>query len=108
MKNDRVNTLRSLLNEHNYRYHVLDSPTIPDSEYDKLFAELKKLEAEHPELITLDSPTQRVGAPPVKNFPEHRHSIPMLSLDNAFSCEEVIAFDQRIRDRLKNINLKQI
>ncbi len=89
------------LNEHNYRYYVLDAPTIPDSEYDRLFQELLQLEALHPELKTLDSPTQRIGAPPLKDFAEVRHVVPMLSLDNAFSKEAVEDFDKRIHDRLK-------
>lgn len=92
--------LRNEINEHNYRYHVLDDPIISDAEYDKLFQKLKQLELLHPELITSDSPTQRVGAAPAKMFAEVNHAIPMLSLDNAFSAEEITAFDQRIRDRL--------
>jgi DNA ligase (NAD+) len=93
--------LRAELNAHNYRYHVLNSPTIPDTEYDHLFQELQQLEFQHPELKTIDSPTQRVGAPPLKNFPEVQHLVPMLSLDNAFSEEAVREFDKRIHDRLK-------
>lgn len=93
--------LRSELNAHNYRYYVLDAPTIPDSEYDRLFQELKQLESQYPELKSSDSPTQRVGAPPVKDFPEVTHVIPMLSLDNAFSEKTIQDFDKRIQDRLK-------
>ncbi|HXH54180.1 MAG TPA: NAD-dependent DNA ligase LigA [Gammaproteobacteria bacterium] len=93
--------LRAEVNEHNYRYHILDAPTIPDAEYDRLFQELKQLESQYPELKTPDSPIQRVGAPPVKDFPEVRHVVPMLSLDNAFSEETVRDFDKRIRIRLK-------
>lgn len=93
--------LRAELNEHNYRYHVLDAPTIPDGEYDRLFRELQALEAEHPDLKTLDSPTQRVGAPPLKAFSEIRHETPMLSLDNAFSEVELSSFDCRIHERLE-------
>jgi len=92
--------LREEINEHNYRYHVLDDPTISDAEYDKLFQRLKKLESEHPELVTPDSPTQRVGAAPLKEFAEVTHAVPMLSLDNAFDDDDIVAFDQRIRDRL--------
>lgn len=104
MKNIVKTDMASLieqLNEHNYRYYVLDAPTIPDSEYDRLFQELVRLEALHPELKTLDSPTQRVGAPPLKDFPEVTHVVPMLSLDNAFSKEAIEDFDKRIHDRLK-------
>jgi len=79
---------------------LLDNPTIPDAEYDRLFHQLKALEAAHPELITADSPTQRVGAKPLSGFAQIRHEIPMLSLDNAFSDEEFYAFVKRIEDRL--------
>ena len=88
------------INEHNYRYYVLDDPYISDAEYDRLFEELKKLEKEHPELITPDSPTQRVGGAPLKEFKEVQHQVPMLSLDNAFTEEDIIDFDKRVRDRL--------
>ncbi|HEV2524602.1 MAG TPA: NAD-dependent DNA ligase LigA, partial [Gammaproteobacteria bacterium] len=98
---NRAKALRSELNEHNYRYYVLDAPTIPDSEYDRLFQELQQLESQHPELKTIDSPTQRIGAPPIKDFPEVTHVVPMLSLDNAFSEETVQDFDKRIHARLK-------
>lgn len=97
----KIQKLRDQLNEHNYQYYVLDDPTISDAEYDQLFQQLKKLETEHPELITSDSPTQRVGAQPLKAFAEVQHHIPMLSLENAFTDEDVLAFDQRIHDRLK-------
>lgn len=96
-----VEKLRQKINEHNYRYYVLDDPIITDAEYDVLYKKLKEIEAEHPELIRPDSPTQRVGAKPLKEFAEVKHIIPMLSLDNAFSEEDVAAFDQRIKDRLK-------
>lgn len=96
-----IERLRHQINDHNYRYYVLDDPVISDAEYDKLFQRLKKLEAEHPELVTPDSPTRRVGAPPVKEFAEVQHEVPMLSLDNAFAEEDIAAFDQRIHDRLK-------
>ena len=89
------------LREHNYRYHVLDAPTIPDEEYDRLFRELQALEEQYPELITPSSPTQRVGAQPLKVFPTIQHELPMLSLDNIFSEAELQAFDERIRERLK-------
>lgn len=96
-----LNKLRDALNEHNHRYYVLDEPTISDAEYDQLFRKLKLLEDKHPELITPDSPTQRIGAEPLKAFAKVIHDIPMLSLDNAFSEEELIAFDKRVKDRLK-------
>lgn len=98
---NRVEQLRQAINEHNYRYYVLDDPQVPDAEYDRLFRELQALEASHPELVTDDSPTRRVGANAETSFEEVVHRIPMLSLDNAFSDEELQDFDRRIRDRLK-------
>ncbi len=97
---ERVRALRNEINEHNYRYYVLDAPTIPDSEYDRLFRELQDLETRYPELITPDSPTQRIGAAPASGFAEVRHLAPMLSLDNAFSEEEARDFDRRVHERL--------
>jgi DNA ligase, NAD-dependent len=96
----RAEALRNEINEHNYRYYVLDNPVISDAQYDRLMQELQALEREHPELLTLDSPTQRVGAPPRAGFGEVRHAIPMLSLDNAFRDAQVVAFDRRVRVRL--------
>jgi len=96
----QIDTLRQDLRRYEYEYHVLDNPTIPDAEYDRLFHQLKALETAHPELITADSPTQRVGAKPLSGFAQIRHEIPMLSLDNAFSDEEFYAFVKRIEDRL--------
>jgi len=96
----RIRELRDQINHHNYLYYVLDAPEIPDAEYDRLLRELQGLETEHPDLITSDSPTQRVGAEPVKAFGEVRHAIPMLSLDNAFSGEEVEDFNRRVVERL--------
>lgn len=96
----RINELREQIDYHNYRYYVLDDPEIPDAEYDRLMRELEELEAEHPDLVTPDSPTQRVGATPLSAFEEVRHELPMLSLGNAFDEEEVIAFDRRARDKL--------
>jgi DNA ligase (NAD+) len=98
----QLETLRQKLRHHNHLYYVLDDPQIPDAEYDRLFRELQSLEAAHPELITPDSPTQRVGAAPLSEFGEIRHAIPMLSLGNVFSDEELLAFDKRIHDRLKS------
>lgn len=97
----RLKALRQLLDEHNYRYYVLDSPTIPDVEYDRLFRELQQLESEHPEWITADSPTQRVGTTPATAFATVTHTLPMLSLENAFTTDEVLAFDRRVRQRLE-------
>ncbi len=97
----RVRDLREQIDYHNYRYYVLDDPEIPDSEYDRLMRELQELEAAHPELITPDSPTQRVGAQPLKEFKEVRHAVPMLSLGNAFSDGEMADFDERVRKLLK-------
>ena len=92
--------LRKELLEHNYAYHVLDDPTIPDAEYDRLLRRLQEIEAEHPEVVTPDSPTQRVGAAPIGEFREVRHTRPMLSLENAFSDDELEAFNRRTTDRL--------
>jgi len=92
--------LRREIDEHNHAYYVLDDPTIPDSEYDRLLSRLKAIETEHPELITPDSPTQRVGATPVGEFREVRHGRPMPSVDAAFADEEVGAFHRRVVDRL--------
>jgi DNA ligase (NAD+) len=97
----RTAKLRELLDRYNYRYHALDDPEVPDAEYDRLMLELRTLETEHPELLTPDSPTQRVGAAPVAAFGAVKHRVAMLSLDNAFSDEEVRDFDRRIRERLK-------
>lgn len=99
----KILQLRNDINEHNYQYHVLDEPIISDAQYDKMFQELKALETAHPELITPDSPTHRVGAAPLKAFSEVKHDVPMLSLENAFSNEDIEAFDQRIHDRLKHL-----
>ncbi|MEI7247892.1 NAD-dependent DNA ligase LigA [Pectobacterium carotovorum] len=98
----RVAELRRVLRHHEYKYHVEDAPEIPDVEYDKLMQELKSLEADHPELVTSDSPTQRVGAAPLAAFEQVRHEVPMLSLDNVFDEESYLAFSKRIGDRLKN------
>ncbi len=97
----RAEALREQLRYHNHRYYVLDDPEIPDAEYDRLLRELQALEAEHPELITTDSPTQRVGAEPLKAFGEVRHEVPMLSLDNAFSLDDMANFDRRVRERIE-------
>jgi DNA ligase (NAD+) len=96
----RIARLRAQIEQHNHRYYVLDDPNISDAEYDQLFRELQALEAQHPELITPDTPTLRVGGTPLKIFREVQHRTPMLSLNNAFSEAEVRAFDARIREAL--------
>ncbi|MEQ0236097.1 NAD-dependent DNA ligase LigA [Klebsiella sp. CN_Kp116] len=98
----KLTELRTTLRHHEYLYHVMDTPEIPDAEYDRLMRELRELEAQHPELITLDSPTQRVGAAPLAAFSQIRHEVPMLSLDNVFDEESFLAFNKRVQDRLKN------
>jgi len=96
----RVAVLREAIRNHDYRYYVLDDPEIPDHEYDRLMRELERIEAEHPDLLASDSPTQRVGAAPSESFAEAVHHVPMLSLANAFDEDEVRAFDRRVRERL--------
>jgi len=96
----RVEELRSRIEDHNYHYYVLDDPRIPDAEYDRLFRELQQLEADYPELASDDSPTRRVGSSADTSFEEVVHRLPMLSLDNAFSEEELRDFDRRVRERL--------
>jgi DNA ligase (NAD+) len=96
----RVAELKETLERYNYRYHALDDPEVPDAEYDRLMLELRALETQHPGLLTPDSPTQRVGAAPVAAFGAVKHRLPMLSLDNAFSEDDVRDFDRRIRERL--------
>ncbi len=98
--NTRILELRAELDQHNYRYHVLDEPSIPDAEYDRLFRELKALEAEHPELVTADSPTQRVGSAALSAFTQVRHEVPMLSLGNAFDETDMREFDRRVSEGL--------
>jgi DNA ligase (NAD+) len=97
---DRISELRRQIERHDYRYYVLDDPEIPDARYDALTRELRELEAAHPELVTPDSPTQRVAGAPSRGFAEVRHSVPMLSLDNAFAEQDVVEFDRRVRERL--------
>jgi len=97
-----VEQLHARLREHNYRYYVLDEPAVPDAEYDRLWRRLQELEQANPELVTVDSPTQRVGAQPLREFRQVRHEMPMLSLDNAFNAEEMDEFERRLQDRLKS------
>lgn len=96
----RILELRAELDQHNYRYYVLDEPSIPDAEYDRLFRELQALEAEHPELVTEDSPTRRVGGAALSAFTQVRHEIPMLSLGNAFEETDLREFDRRVVEGL--------
>jgi len=97
-----LRALREAIESHNFAYYVLDDPVVPDAEYDRLMRQLQALEADHPELITPDSPTQRVGITPIGEFGEVRHHVPMLSLDNVFNESELVDFDRRVRDRLKS------
>ncbi len=98
--NQRAQALRTEIERHNYLYYALDNPAIPDVEYDRLLRELQQIEQDYPQLVTADSPTQRVGAAPLKAFTQIAHDIPMLSLSNAFEDSEVEAFDRRVRDGL--------
>ena len=97
---ERARRLRAEITQADHNYYLLDRPTLPDAEYDRLMQELQALEAAHPELVTPDSPTQRVGGAPSREFREVRHAAPMLSLNNAFDEADVIAFDTRVRDAL--------
>ncbi|WAC07091.1 MAG: NAD-dependent DNA ligase LigA [Thermodesulfobacteriota bacterium] len=97
-----IQELRERINYHNYRYYVLDDPEISDQDYDRIFRELENLEKKYPHLITPDSPTQRVGAPPLESFKTVTHNLPMLSLGNAFTEEEIIEFDRRLKRFLKD------
>jgi DNA ligase (NAD+) len=96
----RAEALRQLIDYHDYRYYVLDDPEIPDAEYDRLWRELQALETAHPDLITPESPTQRVGGRPLEAFAAVAHRVPMLSLKNAMDEPEMRAFDQSIRKEL--------
>ena len=97
----RLKELTEEINNHNYRYHVLDDPFVDDSEYDRLMRELQSLEREFPEFMQIDSPSQRVGGEPLKEFGEVEHLLPMLSLNNAFTTEEVFEFERRIKEKQK-------
>ena len=98
----RADWLHTQLHRHAHAYYVLDNPSIPDAEYDAMFSELQSLEATHPELITPDSPTQRVGSAPLPEFTQVAHDVPMLSINNGFAEEEILAFDKRVRDGLES------
>src|SRR5690554_4972671 len=100
---EQLADLRKQLNEHSYRYYVLDDPSLPDAEYDRLFRQLQQLEAQYPELITADSPTQRVGSTPLSDFPSITHQVPMLSLGNVFDAEGLQAFVKRVERELADL-----
>lgn len=104
----RVATLRHQIEEANYQYYVHDSPSLTDAEYDQLMLELQHIEQEHPELQTPDSPTQRVGAGPVEDVPQHRHPVPMLSLANARSLDELLAWHKRAQSILPNATFEYV
>src|SRR5438445_10910553 len=93
----RLKELRDAIRHHEERYYIHDDPEISDAEFDTLLHELERLEAEHPELVTPDSPTQRVAGRPAEGFATVEHLVPMLSLDNAYNDEELRAFDERVR-----------
>lgn len=99
---EQITALRTSLRHHEYLYHVMDAPEIPDAEYDRLMQQLRELEAANPDLITPDSPSQRVGAAPLAAFEQVRHEVPMLSLDNTFDEAGFLAFNKRVQDRLKS------
>ena len=96
----RKDELHYLINKYNYQYYTTDNPEVTDSEYDRLFGELKQLEVDYPALLTLDSPTQRVGGQALDKFDQVTHAMPMLSLDNVFDDADLTAFDQRVKDWL--------
>ena len=102
-RGEKIEKLREELRRHEHLYYVLDAPEISDAEYDALMNELKKLEAAHPELVTADSPTQRVGGKPAEGFKKAQHSRPMLSLDNAYSAEELADWDRRVHELAGNL-----
>ncbi len=104
----RILELKKMLNDYSYHYYVLDQPKVPDAEYDRLFRELQNLESQYPELITSDSPTQRVGAAPATAFKQVHHATPMLSLDNAFTEEDVLNFNRRIYERLELADTEKV
>ncbi|MEW5972879.1 MAG: NAD-dependent DNA ligase LigA, partial [Pseudomonadota bacterium] len=96
----RLLELRREIARHDHAYYVLNTPIIPDAEYDRLMRELREIEAAHPDWVTPDSPSQRVGGAPQAGFAEVRHAVPMLSLDNAMGDDELADFDRRVRERL--------
>jgi DNA ligase (NAD+) len=101
----KLDALRAEIAEHNHRYHVLDAPVISDADFDRLMAELQAIEQAHPDLITPESPTQRVGGQPLPAFKSVRHAVPMLSLGNAFTADDIVAFDKRVGDTLRDAGM---
>jgi len=97
---EQIEQLRKKIREHDYLYYVLNQPKITDRQYDRLFAELKKLEAANPQFVTADSPTQRVSEKPLEGFTTVRHAVPMLSMDNTYNADELRAFDERVAKQL--------
>ena len=95
-----LDVIKQQLRQHNHSYYILDDPSIPDVEYDRLMQQLLIIEAEHPQWVTSDSPSQRVGDKPLAGFQQVTHALPMLSLDNAFNGEDLREFDRRVRERL--------
>ena len=108
MREERLAELRGAINRHNHRYFVLDQPEVSDGQYDELMRELRAIEDEHPELVTPDSPTQRVGEPPAAGFAEVQHSRPMLSLANAFDDDEFLAWHRRVADLLEREEFEMV
>ena len=102
----RIDALKAALHHHNYQYHALDAPVIADSEYDQLFQALLALEKAHPDLLTEDSPTQRVGSEPLAGFTQIQHALPMLSLDNAFNAVDIADFHERVAERLGQMHVR--
>ena len=102
----RIDALKAALHHHNYQYHALDAPIIADSEYDQLFQALLALEKAHPDLLTEDSPTQRVGSEPLAGFTQIQHALPMLSLDNAFNAVDIADFHERVAERLGQMHVR--
>ena len=105
---EQIENLRQQIREHEHRYYVLDQPTISDYEFDQLVRQLQQLEAQHPELITPDSPSQRVGGEPAKEFPTHTFSRPMMSLDNAYSEEELTEWARRAQQLAKSEDIDYV
>src|SRR5579862_7860230 len=99
----KIDAVREKIRHHEYLYYVFDNPELSDADFDKLMNELKRIEAEHPELVTADSPTQRVGGKPAEGFRKVAHSRPMLSLDNAYSEEELRDWDRRVHELAGNL-----
>src|SRR6516165_830396 len=98
---ERARALRAAIRHHEERYYIHNDPEVSDEEFDRLLHELERLEAEHPDLVTADSPTQRVAGRPIEGFPTVEHLVPMLSLDNAYNEDELRAFDERVRRALR-------